>query len=298
MSKEKNVEKAIEDQKVRVRELRERVSVCDKDLTAKKQARKALGGEISLCIRRAKELRQERNALTAQVKEKKDERQKLNTQILEKIKRIKEVQAQKVQAQSKLGVSENPARVKDELDRLNAKIETEVISFDKEKALMKQIHTLEKKYAQCKEASVVWEEHRVLSKEIRELQQKADQVHRGIQRFAKESQEKHARVVVDSQKIDELQKKEQVLQQEIDEKQKLLDASWAELNVELQKLSELTGVQEDFDKEELRLLHESEHKKLVDLRRVVEEKLQKGEKLTTEDLLVLQSQDGRHGASR
>ena len=298
MSKEKNVEKSVEDQKVRVRELRERVSVCDKELTAKKHVRKTLGSEISLCIRRARELRQERNTLTAKVKEKKEERQKLNEQITEKIKRVKELQAQKVQVQSKSGMTENPSRIKEELDRLNAKIETDVISFDKERAIMKQIHTLEKKYAQYKESAVVWEEHRVLSKEIRQLQQQADTVHREIQTLARESQEKHARVVGDSQNIDEMQKKEKQLEQEIDEKQKTLDTTWTELKGELQNLSDLTGVQEDLDKEEMRLLREAEHKKLVDLRRAVEEKMHKGEKLTTEDLLVLQSQDEKHGASR
>lgn len=290
MSKENDVTREVEDHKARIRDLRAKLSELDKELNSKKGLRRSLGSEISLLIRKTKELRHERDLLTKEVKERKELRSKLNEDISLKVQKVRGVQEIKKQIEQSSGIKENPMSAKREIDRLNTKIETEGLSFEKEKELMKKIHTLEKKYAEMKECSKVWEEEQSLSDELHILQEKADSVHADIQKMARLSQEKHEFVVVQSQKIEQLQQKESEILSEIDKKQKLLDELRVGLETELQALSELTGVQEELNKQEQRLLREAEQKKLGAMRSAVEDKLRRGEKLTTNDLLILQSQ--------
>ncbi len=286
VSEQKDVGKAVEEHRENVRKLRAELSQVGSVLSSQQRSRRSLGKEIASLLGITKKLRSERNQLTAQVKEKKESRKKLNDEIVQKISSAKALNAKKKEAGTSFG--ESPGRLRQQIDLLNTKIETEVISFETEKALMRKIHDLKKKLAQAVQGSQLWDESHALSKEIDGLKENADRLHKEITEQAALSQQKHEVIVANSQKIDELRKKEAELEAKIQELQQQFDKISESLQSELKALSDLTGMQEELNQQEKRLLKEAEQKKLAEMKKAIEEKLKRGEKVTTQDLLVLQ----------
>ena len=84
---------------------------------------------------------------------------------------------------------DSPDFLQRHMQQLEEKIETEVMSFEKEKKLMEQIKTLRKKYLALKEGSTVFKQLHETSKEIKKLKRDADTSHQDLQTKAKISQE-------------------------------------------------------------------------------------------------------------
>ena len=245
--------------------------------------RNTISAEIKKLILEIKPLREQRNALTAEVKTAKEERSKLTGTIKEKIGEFKTVSGEKPVH------GESPGRIKHEIERIEYKIETEGLSFEKEKQLMKVIHELSKKLKEAQAAQQIVQKVRQTSGQIDTFKHKADEIHGAIQTKAKESQEKHEKVVSLSKKIDELRKKYAETIAQLDLVRKELastSAPWKEKQTEVDKLRLEIGeaIKENKVKSE-----RNQKKMLEDKQKEVQEKLKKGEKLTTEDLIVLQS---------
>ncbi|MBI4148341.1 hypothetical protein HY490_03565 [Candidatus Woesearchaeota archaeon] len=283
---DKDVSTAIDEQRGKVKALREQLRQLDSVYSEHERQRTALGKHIATLLNQTKHLRAERNMLTAQVKEKKDQRQKLNDDIRQKVMYIKQLNEQKKNVEHTAG--ESPGRLRQQIEILDTKIQTEALPFEKEKELMKKIKEFKKKLDHAVKGSHVWEEAHTLSKEIDQLKEKADTLHRDIQQQAEESQRKHESILESSKKIDELKKNEQELDTKLDNLKKQLDTAGGNLQTELSKLSELTGEQEEMNKQELKRLKDAEHKAISERKKDVEDKLKRGEKLTTQDLLVMQ----------
>ncbi|MBI4016440.1 MAG: hypothetical protein HY363_01980 [Candidatus Aenigmarchaeota archaeon] len=277
-----------EQHKTKIRDFRTELAQIDSKLSEQERLRRSTGKEISFLMTATKKLRAERNAFTANVKEKKEIRHKLNEEIRQKIERIKEFNEKKTDAEHKLGFKENPAAIKRQINILETTIETEAISFEKEKELMRKINDLKKKYVQAEAGSQVWQEAHALSKEIDALKEQADTFHREIQSLAQQSQQKHEIILENSKKIDELKTKEDALKKTITELQTQLNSVSESLQTELKALGDITEQQQEITKKEKQLLKEAEQKKLNEKKKEIEDKLKKGEKLTTQDLLVLQ----------
>ena len=77
------------------------------------------------------------------------------------------------------------------MDELESKVETEVMEFKKEKAIMKQIKSLKKQFNEVKDVSDIWDKGSKLSKEIDVLKAKADSLHKIVRGHAKDSQDKN-----------------------------------------------------------------------------------------------------------
>jgi uncharacterized coiled-coil DUF342 family protein len=228
--------------------------------------RNDIGRQISSLIKEVKGVRGARDALTGAVKLSKEERE------------------------GKPPV-EDPRFLKQQMERLNFKIETDVMSFDKEKQLMKVIKDLKKKIDEAEKNFVVIKRIRTLSRDIDGLRSIADQAHGKVQEAAKESQSKHESMVTTSHRIDELKAQESVFNEQINAKKAEMAPIMKELDdkqAEVRKMRQDAGIADEQDK---KAAATERKKKLSDLQADVMEKMRKGEKLTTEDILILQSGD-------
>ncbi|MFW6230521.1 MAG: coiled-coil protein [Nanoarchaeota archaeon] len=242
--------------------------------------------EIVQLISEIKKFRKVRDELTKNVKDSKKKRTEMNDIINQKIAEIKGLQEQRAKEQG--GERINVGALKKELEGIQFKLETQPMSFDAEQKLMKRSKSIKKTLDETDSNSDLNKKIRDLSKEIDELKKEADEVHAAVQKNAKESQEKHEEMITFSKKIDELKVKEEEAYKAFLEHKK----HFSEINDKLKdKLKELAPITKKLD---AHTMETSDKKQKVQETAIkekqvsVEEKIQKGQKLTTEDLLVFQ----------
>ncbi|MEK6822457.1 MAG: hypothetical protein AABY13_01400, partial [Nanoarchaeota archaeon] len=220
--------------------LRRSLSTINNEKESLFSKRQEVGKQISALIRDIKGIRTERDSLTGNVRLSKEEREKLNDEIKHKIDELKTLKdAEQGPAQ------EDPRRIKREIERLEYKIETDVMSFDKEKQLMKVIKEMKKKCAEAEKTFAGRHKIIELSHEIDRLKGIADSAHHKVQESAKESQAKHETLVTTSKHIDDLKAQEEEFNTQIMEKKAAMAPIAAELdakNAQLQELRQKAGL--------------------------------------------------------
>ena len=254
------------------------------------QHRTPVSKEIHQLISEVKRLKQERDQLTDEVKKHKESRTELNEQLKNKIDEAKKLNAEKKKASGKTESRDNPSYLKRLMDKLEQRIETEALQFEKEKALMKEIKELKKRYTAAKQANEIWGKSHHISKEIDALRAQADTAHREMQQKAKLSQEKHNLLVETSRKIDALKGKGDTLIKEIGEKKSEMTKLGEELDV-LQKQATELRAKLDAERKEKEAEYEQKRKRTFSEKlAAVKEKMAKGGKLTTEDIIIMQGE--------
>ena len=246
---------------------------------------------ISTLINHARSSKSQRNQFTKKVREVKQIRSQDNEQIKKKIEEIKELNKQKIEIQKKHDIKKNPSYLKKDIEKLEFKLETDAMSFENEKKLLKVIKGLKKEYNEVKVISDVFDKIHKLDKELKELRRKANDEHKEVQKTAEESQHKHEEVIETNKEIDGLKgEEEKAYRTFFDTKKEFTDINTAlqeklkeisKLNLELKKYGEDTRHQkEDYAKKTLKEKADEVNKKFKEKK-----------KLTTEDLLVLQGMD-------
>lgn len=231
--------------------------------------------------------REKRDSLTKKVKEMKEKRNALSGEIGKKISEFKKLNDEKKKLLSKSKVRD-PYRLKSEIERLELKLETEAMPFDKEKKLSKTIKDLKKSLAEASDSMEIMARAASLSREINEGRKDANTAHTEIQEFAKQSQVLHEIAVKTSKEADELKiKEEESFKNFINSK-----AKFAGINNQLKEnLAKMSGIREKINKFNL---EEDEKRKLKETmliqskEREIEEKFKTTKKLTTDDFLAFQ----------
>lgn len=256
------------------------------------EKKEELGSRIRGLIRKIKEDREKRNTLTKEVKEEKKERDSLNQEVKDKISAVKELSREKDEISKKAGFKEDPSDIRRQIERLEFKIETEGLSFEKEKKLMDVIKGLKKRYKEAQKISGVWGRIHETSGQIDEKKKQAEEVHKEIQKKAEESQKMHEEMIALSKEVDELKKQEEeAFKKFVEFKAKFNDVN-EKLKVKLTELNEVNGKLNKHVKSKRLEKEAREYEILESKEQLIEEKIKKGEKLTTEDLLVFQKFEG------
>ncbi|MBR9675736.1 hypothetical protein GOV05_01875 [Candidatus Woesearchaeota archaeon] len=246
--------------------------------------------QISDLIKGVKDDKRSRDLKTRSVSDLKKKRKEFNEVIKEKIALVKVLNEKKAELVKNRGSgSKNPKLLKKEIDKLEFHIETEAMGYEKEQKLMKQINSMREEYKKLSVSNSVFDDSKNLSKEIDKLKKEADAVHKKIVVCADESQALHEGLILKSNEIDELKKKEE-------ESYKVFLAKkdeFSSVNEKLKKkLSELSALTERIivKKKEKKKEKKSLEKKVIkEKTQDVEEKIKKGAKLTTQDLLLFQA---------
>ncbi len=274
-----------------VQELKAKLNAINEEKEKWFAKRLEIGNQIKVEIQKIKDSLEKRNALSATVQQEKKKRDELNKIISDKVKEAKSLKGDKKEEVKVEPRRLHPEELRKQIAGLEKRIETEGLSFDKEKQLMKTINTLRKQYATAMKAEECWAKSRGVSKEISDLKKQANEAHKVVQESAKESQTKHEALIAESKKIDELKKVEKEAHEKFMELKKQFNEISTQLKMLLPELREIreTKKKQRFDQE--RATEEQNKKTLAEKVRTVEEKLKSGGKkvkLTMEDLLAFQ----------
>lgn len=245
--------------------------------------------EILNIIHQVKELKNERNNLTSQVHTSKVEREKVDKMIPDLQVQLDKLKKEREDLSKKLGMKESPGELRREIDAMSTKLETVPMSFEAEKKLMKQIKDKKKELQSSSQVNEISKKIRILYEELDMYKKIRTISHSKVQSIAKNSQNKHESMIEESKKIDELKAKEEEAFGKFKELKEQFKAKSVELNVQIDKVRELGKKVGISDNEERANVQNAQKRTLEQKRREVEDKLKRGEKLTTEDILVLQS---------
>lgn len=262
------------------------------ELNEKKEAlfeqKDTFSKKIIANITEIKQLKRERDEYTNKVKSLKIERQNLNERIQKISEELKSNLSEKDQVKDKSNIKGNPSLIKSQIEELEYKIETEGMSFDKEKKLMIEINDLKKQLDGSKEFLVISDKVRDMRKEVRDLRRDANIIHKSVQDNAQNSQERHEKIITLSKEIDEIKKDEK----DFFDKFMVAKEEFNKVNDVLkEKLVEMNRVNDELRKNNIKTKEEKKEKEnqtLAEKSKRVTEKIKGRKKLTTEDLLVFQ----------
>ncbi len=237
-----------------------------------------------------KSAKDQRNKFTNEVKELKERRKVLNDSIKQKISEVMALNKEKQDLSKKHNIEGDPVYLAKQIEKMEFMIETEGLSFEKEKELMKVIKDKQKQLKESKAVSEAFGKARQLSREIDQMKREADEVHNRVQNLANESQKRHEEILAKSKEIDDLRVKEEDCYKKFFEFKQQFTEINNELKKELDEYNKLSGDMQEFRIETKKAKEERKEKQLKELEGTVEEKIKAGKKLTTEDLLVFQAQ--------
>lgn len=271
-----------------ISEIRKELNILNDQKEGEFSKRATVGKEISSLIRNIKSLKKERDKLTSLVRKHKEARKKARDSLKKNIDAFKAKKDSKREFMNKHNLKVGPEKIKEQIDALEMKIETEAIPFKEEKKIMKQINAKKKLLKGAEEFGEVFKDSRTLSKDINKFKKEVEDNHNKIQNFAKQSQGKHEAMIKLSDKVDELKKTENKHM----DKFKKFKEDFVKVNEKLKKkLPGLNDLREKLDlhkREVKQKKKKSVEKRMKDKEMAVEEKIKKRKKLTTEDLLVFQ----------
>lgn len=273
--------------KSEVRELRNKLNTMDRKKEDFFREKRKISSDIFSRIKNAQDYKHKRNSLTDVVKNTKLSKEEIEQRVKVLDEEIHTLKEEKRKLMAKCGV-ENPMMLKRSIKGLEFKIETEGLTFEKEKELMKVLSKMKKQYESVKDVDQIERQLDVKFRELRDLRQQIDMTKKIVQHSAKESQKHHMELIESSKEIDDLKSKEEefevkigVIKGEMHELSEQVNAKLAKID-ELRKLLKENNVQlkEDVEKTNNEILKQKDEE--------VQNKLKNKKKLTTEDLLILQ----------
>jgi uncharacterized coiled-coil DUF342 family protein len=244
------------------------------------EIRSVVSQEIKDLFSELKSLKEERDQMTEKVKHLKEEREKVNVSIKSKIGEVKDIKTSP-------GVPHiNVTQLTAEIKKMQYFIETNPLSPDKEKEVMKTIKDKEKQIAKAKKVTEVIGQKKETSGKIDELKESSNKVHSEIQDTAAQSQIRHEKIISISKDIKFLKAREKdvhALFTQIKEEYK------TQKLIFLQNKNFFSSKQRDQSHKEEKA--DREEKMLQKRKDEVEHKIKTKQKLTTEDLLAFRGND-------
>ncbi len=292
-SNHKELVKELNNHRVEISKLRNTLNELDKEKESWFGKKEALSAKIKESIRKIKDNKTKRDSFTNEVKELKLKRYLLNKELSSKSSELEKLKKERAEASKSLDVKESPSRLKQQMDKLEFKIETDTVSFEKEKELMKKIKVLKKDYDKLSILQESDKNVREVIDAVRKLRRESSDFHKSIQEKAKQSQVLHEEILKISAEIDKLKLEEEDAFRKFSDFRK----QFHELNSQLKdKFKLMDEVKSHLDKIQLDkrdIRKQEEESFLKSKKEEVNEKIRKKQKLTTEDLLVFQQKFGK-----
>jgi uncharacterized coiled-coil DUF342 family protein len=179
-------------------------------------------------------------------------------------------------------------KFKAELRALEKKHMTSVLSADKEKALMKEMSQLDAKIKGMEREIEQFSEVKIAEKETREAKDNAENFHRKVSELAEKAQVEHDAMLKLYEEADELRKEADAAQEKFIESKLAADDEHREHIEQIRQVHDfdklIAGIR-DKGRKARREKDDTSAKKEAD---EIFEKFRSGEKLSTEDIMVLQ----------
>lgn len=274
--------------KAEVSKLRHTLNELDSEKESWFKKREEFSKKIREDIQKIKDKREKRDALAKDIKELKPKRDELNRSIAARAKESESLKKEKIGLANSLGIKETPSKIRHDIEKLEFKIETSAMPFDKERELMKRIKELKKMHSAASVFNDFNEKIKAADDEIKKMRRSANETHKLIQEKAGQGQAIHQEILDISAEVDKIRVEEESAFKKFSE----LKAKFNEANAQLKgKLKAMDEIRNSLDnigserRERKRMQRESFLRSKED---EVNEKIKRGEKLTTEDLLVFQ----------
>ena len=292
----KELSKELEQKRKEIAELKEILGEANSKKEELFKKREELGDSIRKSIADIRKRRKTRNSFTSDVKILKEDKIRIISMIKSLIEKLKSLQAKKKEYLKKHNIKSDPTNVKKQIQALETKIETEVMSFDKEQKLMKKIKELRSEANRFGEITKIQEEIDHYASFLDDLKIAEKDVKKDIRVKAKESQKEHEQILEMSKKIDELKKEEEETKEKFaSAKQRFNDIN-KQIKDKLSDIGKLRGVEAEERTKKKKERKEKEKKTIAEKKKAVSKKMERGEKLTTEDLLLFQKEAGKREA--
>lgn len=249
--------------------------------------KKELSGTIREKIESIKENKKKRDSLTKNVKELKKKRDAFNQEIRKKISELVKLKDE-VKNLTKKSRIKDPHMIKGEIDRIEVKLETEAMPFEKEKEMTKKLKLMKKSIAEASETFIILDKIKKSNLEINSVKKNSNVAHSEIQKLARESQGLHEGIIKNSKEINNLEIKEgEAFKNFLDFKKKFntinggLEEKLSQMNKVRGKINKFKLEEDEKRKlEEGMIIKSKEHE--------IEEKIKTGKKITTDDFLAFQ----------
>ncbi len=276
----------LEQRKQDVLVLREELNKLNEEKEAFYREKTGANSKIHALLQEIDTLTAERNSFIQQVKQLKAERDALHAELKKDAEAIEKQDQQKREAFAKHRLKESPGELQRRIEKLEFAIETEGLSFDKEQKLTAKVKEIKKILEETKKVAGAFEQLRQLKNAFHGKKERAQELHMKIQALAMQGQERHEKIHALYRKVDALKERRDEPAARYLEKKGAYEKVKEELEGKLHLLNELSkklGIEEKTTRTA----------RLRDKTAMVQEKIKKGQKLTTEDLLVYQAVEGK-----
>ncbi|MEK6862490.1 MAG: hypothetical protein AABY07_11115 [Nanoarchaeota archaeon] len=264
-----------------------------RDLSKKKNElynkKEELFNIISSNITELKELRKGIENYKSIKEELKNKRDSSNKKFKELISEIKSISQEKRELFKKSNIKDDPKRLKGYIEKLETRIETEALQFETEKKLMTKIKELKRKYESISKISNLNDSLFRISEDVSLTKKIADEFHQQLLEKVNKNKDNYDKFIELSKRTNETRKEKNKITDEYkktkDEIRQLYNQIQEKM-IELNKLYAIIGEEKKIKEEQRRREVEEI---LLEKTRSVEEKLKNREKLTTQDLIILQA---------
>ncbi|MEM0372422.1 MAG: hypothetical protein QXO69_01070 [archaeon] len=242
------------------------------------EEKKALISALNENYEKYKTEKKARDANNAKVKEAKEKRERILDQVADVRSKLKRLDKELEKMSEGLG---SYSQISKEYEELNWRYQTDVFSPAAEKKIVKRLDELERQLEQSKGFRDVKKEHYKMLKELRKLRDDASASHETVLLNAAESEKHHQELVRLFEEKDKLEKK-------LKEKNEKI----AEVRAKLGEAIETTRRKRTEEKaaieKEKKEIKDEQRKKLEEKAKEVFERFKKGEKVSLQELALLE----------
>ncbi len=263
----------------RLKDKRNKLNQNASELSTKRDELNQKARELVIAAQAYKKERDEYNEKVSEHKAKRDELNEKANKVYARLDKLRKKSNAKGSSIEEL---------KREIDKLEFKQQTEVLSISKERQLVERISSLQEKYLKKKIQLEQDVELKALLEDAQNLWNQASEYHEKVTEYANLAQDRHEKMIAAFREVDQIRTDADVAHKDFVNLQENAD----EMHNEFIKIQKEIR---DFDKLIGSLKRKSqkdkEDKKRLDAQKKAEEiydQFKKGEKLDTEDLLLLQ----------
>ena len=260
------------------------LSVSLKQLSEQKESKYKekdnLNQELNNYIKTAKELRDKKKEIDTKIRELKGKRQVFNKGLSEMWGKFREIKANVVPKDKSKG---SPSLIQKQIEKIEFTIQTEALSFEREKKMMHQLKDLKAQLNEMKLEDAKFKELRDFKEDVKEKKVEADDIHIEIQKLATESTDIFKKLTEKS----ELIAKAKETREKINVDLQGLKAQISEIDDRLEKFLQQWGALTSlpvFTEQEMIPAVQKKAEQAM-------EKLKAKGKLTKEDILAMQGQN-------
>jgi len=259
--------------------LRRKLLKLNKEREQLLKEKRALKEEIRVYVSKVRELKAKKQALTEELNSLMEEKNKLLEEIKKIRERLSEINEKYGEELKKLPSDVNPKKIRREIEILERILQTEVLSYKQEKEIIERIRKLEKKLMEIQENPIAME-FEELNRQLIEKQKELNIIKERIRDALMEKKKVRETMQELLKKLDELRAR----LKEIEDQYTKVKQEYIKTDEEIQKKLEMLAMTmgKPLPIEEIDL--EAVKSKIKE----IDEKLMRGEPITTEELLLLQ----------